>query len=98
MENIKVILFDVDGTLIDTDELIINSYKELFRIFRPDYKLTREEEISFLGPTLASKFPRYFKEDFQLLFQVYRNYRHKDFLYIQQTLLKCQALQYDVNV
>lgn len=77
MENIKVILFDVDGTLIDTDDLIINSYRELFRRFRPDYKLTREEEIGFLGPTLASMFPRYFKEDFQLLFQVYRNYSHE---------------------
>ena len=40
MKEIKVILFDVDGTLIDTDELIINSYKELFRNFRPEYKLT----------------------------------------------------------
>lgn len=76
MKEIKVILFDVDGTLIDTDELIINSYKELFRRFRPEYKLTKEEEISFLGPTLASMFPKYFKEDFELLFSVYRNYSH----------------------
>ena len=67
MKKFKVVLFDVDGTLIDTDQLIINSYKELFRRFRPDYKLTKDEEISFLGPTLASMFPKYFNEDFNSL-------------------------------
>lgn len=76
MKKFKVVLFDVDGTLIDTDQLIINSYKELFRRFRPDYKLTKDEEISFLGPTLASMFPKYFNEDFDLLFKVYSTYSH----------------------
>jgi len=70
----KVIIFDVDGTLIDTDNLVINSYHEVFKKYRPNYKLTKEEEISFLGPTLASIFPKYFKEDFDTLFQTYRNY------------------------
>ena len=83
--NFKVIIFDIDGTLIDTDELIINSYRALFKKFRPDYVLTKEEEISFLGPTLASMFPKYFKEDFDTLLEVYRDFSHgtmKEYAYV----------------
>ena len=75
---IKLIIFDVDGTLIDTDKLIIESYRELFRRFRPDYKLTEQEEISFLGPTLVSMFPKYFNEEFEVLLKVYRDYSNQN--------------------
>ena len=60
-KNIKAILFDVDGTLIDTDSIIIESYREVFKKLRPEYKLTEKEELSFLGPTLISMFAKYFK-------------------------------------
>ena len=72
----KVILFDLDGTLIDTDMLIIRSYMHLFDTYRPDYKLTMKELISFLGPVLKDVFPRYFKEDFDVLLKTYHGYSH----------------------
>ena len=55
-ETVNTIVFDLDGTLLNTDDLVINSYREVFKIYRPDYKLSKEEEISFLGPTLKSMF------------------------------------------
>ena len=70
----KVILFDLDGTLINSDMLIIRSYMHLFDTYRPDYKLTLKELISFLGPTLRDTFPKYFKEDFDVLLKGYRTY------------------------
>lgn len=69
---IKAILFDLDGTLIDTDELVMESYRHLFRKFRPDYHPNRTELLSFLGPPLKEMFPLYFKEDFDLLLKEYR--------------------------
>ena len=70
----KVVLFDLDGTLIDTDMLIIRSYMHLFDTYRPDYKLSMKELISFLGPVLKDVFPRYFKEDFETLLKTYHGY------------------------
>ena len=77
-KKIKAIIFDFDGTLTNTDELVIRSYREVFKTFRPDYKLTESEEISFLGPTLEDMFKKYFKEDFITLLNVYHNYAFKN--------------------
>lgn len=74
MNNQKVVLFDLDGTLIDTDMLIIRSYMHLFDTYRPDYPLSMRELISFLGPVLKDVFPRYFKEDFDTLLKTYHGY------------------------
>ena len=78
IKKIKAIIFDFDGTLANTDELVIRSYREVFKTFRPDYKLTESEEISFLGPTLEDMFKKYFKEDFITLLNVYHNYAFKN--------------------
>ena len=81
-KNVKAILFDVDGTLIDTDSIIIESYREVFKELRPDYKLTEKEELSFLGPTLISMFSKYFKEDFETCRHIYHTYFMKNMLKI----------------
>lgn len=75
--DIKGIIFDLDGTLIDTDELIIASYHEVFKELRPNYKLTKEEELSFLGPPLEEIFNKYFDEEFDVLVKIYRSYAEK---------------------
>lgn len=74
----KVILFDLDGTILDTDMLIIRSYMHLFDTYRPDYKLKVEELLSFLGPVLKDVFPKYFKEDFNTLLKTYHGYSRKN--------------------
>lgn len=57
-----VVLFDLDGTLIDSQELVFDTFKEVFKRRKPDYELTKEELYSFLGPTLEQSFIKYFDE------------------------------------
>ena len=76
-ETVNTIVFDLDGTLLNTDDLVINSYREVFKTYRPNYKLTKEEEISFLGPTLKSMFLKYFNNDMDDLLNTYHDYARK---------------------
>lgn len=58
-----VVLFDLDGTLIDSQKLVFETFKQVFKEFKPDYQLTQEELYSFFGPTLEVTFLKYFPED-----------------------------------
>lgn len=51
---IRTILFDLDGTLIDTNELIISSFLYTFEAYGLNY--TREETKQFNGPPLRHTF------------------------------------------
>ena len=53
------ILFDLDGTLLNTRNLINRSFVHTFEHFRPDHILTDEELDSFFGPSLRQTFSRY---------------------------------------
>lgn len=52
--NTHTILFDLDGTLIDTNALIVASFKHTFERFQLDF--TDEEIIEFNGPPLIETF------------------------------------------
>lgn len=72
-----VVIFDLDGTLLNTDLLIKKSFEHVFQIYKPDYKLSEEEYLSFLGPTLMESFRRYFPENMiDELVSCYREYNH----------------------
>jgi haloacid dehalogenase superfamily, subfamily IA, variant 3 with third motif having DD or ED/haloacid dehalogenase superfamily, subfamily IA, variant 1 with third motif having Dx(3-4)D or Dx(3-4)E len=72
-----VIMFDLDGTLLDTNELIFQSFIHTFKHYMPEKKLTQEELISFLGPTLHDSFNRYFDKNLiKELIEFYRAYNH----------------------
>ena len=55
----NVLLFDLDGTVLNTDELIFQSFRYTFKKLLPDYTLSEEELLSFLGPPLRDSFARY---------------------------------------
>lgn len=73
MHKYKVLLFDLDGTLCDTDEMLIQSFFALYKKYRPAKIRTREELIYFSGPpikkTLADEFPDYSFEEIYKAFQ-----------------------------
>ena len=49
---IDTLLFDLDGTLINTNELIIASFFHKLEHYRPG-EFTREHAIEFIGPPLV---------------------------------------------
>lgn len=66
MNKIDTILFDLDGTVLNTKRLIDQSFIHTFAKFYPDYKLTDEELDSFFGPTLRETFSRYSNDEKQI--------------------------------
>lgn len=56
----KTILFDLDGTLVDTEKTIIESYRHLFKNRQRENEFTKEKEISVIGPSLQAKLEEFF--------------------------------------
>ena len=71
---LDTLLFDLDGTLLNTKPLIDKSFIHVFEKFRPDYKLSDEELDSFFGPTLHQSFSRY-SEDEEEIEEMIKYYR-----------------------
>lgn len=80
--NISTILFDFDGTLVDTNELIIQSFLHTFEHYYPgQYK--REDIHQFMGPTLEETFGDINKEKMKEMAAYYRefnNAQHDEFV------------------
>lgn len=71
---IKAVLFDLDGTLIDTNELIYDSFYKTFKN-KLGIELKREEIVDFFGRPLGEPFKKHAKEeDVADLVAYYREY------------------------
>ncbi len=90
------VIFDLDGTLLYTDELIRESFIRVFAKMMPDYTLSEEEILSFLGPSLRKTFSKYLPENkVDEAIQCYQEYNlthHEDFVYPYPTVM--DTLQY----
>lgn len=58
-----LVLFDFDGTVGDTGPLIMNSFEHVFTKYFPEFQLTEEMKLSFIGPTLQHSFSKYLETD-----------------------------------
>lgn len=58
---IKAVLFDLDGTLLDTNELIYNSFDRTFKD-KLGIILERNEIVSFFGIPLKDAFEYHLKK------------------------------------
>ncbi|MFA1819183.1 pyrophosphatase PpaX [Virgibacillus oceani] len=79
--SIHTILFDLDGTLIDTNDLIMASFEHTFR----HYELTfsREEIMAFNGPPLVETFRKIDLERANEMIETYREHNlfvHDDYV------------------
>ncbi|MGJ7920223.1 pyrophosphatase PpaX [Neobacillus sp. LXY-4] len=72
-QNINTVLFDLDGTLIDTNELIISSFLHTLEIFHPgEYK--RNDVLPFIGPTLVETFSKINEAKCDEMVKTYREF------------------------
>lgn len=72
---IETVLFDLDGTIIDTNELIISSFMHVFEAQAPG-PLTREQIIPHMGTTLEQQLQAFSGgvEDVSPLVKAYRSF------------------------
>ncbi|WP_100405421.1 pyrophosphatase PpaX [Bacillus solitudinis] len=73
--SIDTILFDLDGTLINTNDLIIASFLHTLEEYYPG-KYTRERVIDFIGPPLTTTFESMDKSRAEEMIQTYRTHNH----------------------
>lgn len=78
---ITTLLFDLDGTLVNTNELIIASFTDTLNHYYPG-QYTREDILPFMGPTLEETFSAINPERMEEMKAHYRkhNWDHHDLL------------------
>ncbi|MDC3416156.1 pyrophosphatase PpaX [Aquibacillus salsiterrae] len=70
---IRTILFDLDGTLIDTNELIIASFTHTLLHYAQN-QYSREDILEFIGPPLADSFRSVDPNRVEEMIQTYREH------------------------
>jgi pyrophosphatase PpaX len=73
---INTLLFDLDGTLINTNELIIASFLHTLDSYYPS-KYKREDVLPFIGPTLYDTFGSVDQDRMEEMVKVYRKFNHE---------------------
>jgi len=101
--SIHTILFDLDGTLIDTNDLIIASFEHTFHHY--ELTFTREEIIEFNGPPLVDTFRTIDPERADAMIDMYREHNHrvhddyvKAFPYVNETVEKLKDKGFQLGV
>lgn len=75
-KKITTLLFDLDGTLINTNELIIASFLHTLNHYYPN-QYTREDVYEFIGPSLLETFSGLDLERAEEMIEHYREHNHK---------------------
>lgn len=67
------LLFDLDGTILNTEPAILESYRRLFEKYAPNVEFDREKQVSVIGPPLSKMMKIYFPDqDTDALIKEYR--------------------------
>jgi pyrophosphatase PpaX len=73
---IKAVLFDLDGTLINTNRLIIKSYQHTYKTHL-GIDVEAKEIVRYFGEPLKTVLARYDKENAHELFKTYNEYNER---------------------
>lgn len=73
---IEVVLFDLDGTLVNTNQLIIDSFKHVFKTELNIYP-SDEEIVQYFGEPLLKTLARYDEKNVEKLYKAYIQYNEK---------------------
>lgn len=99
------IFFDADGTIIDTQELIFDSFRHTFKKYRPDMELSEELLHTFMGPPLFETFGKYCKDQCEEAVAYYREFNHanhddyvKEIAHAKEVLSKLKDKGYTLGV
>lgn len=75
MEN-AVVLFDLDGTLMDSMSMVIKCFQYLFEKYRTVEEFTRDKQVEVFGPPLHVEMKKFFPEkNPDELVEEYRKYQ-----------------------
>ncbi|MGE6630169.1 pyrophosphatase PpaX [Bacillus sp. NPDC077027] len=72
---INTVLFDLDGTLINTNELIIASFLHTLDHYVPG-RYAREDVLDFIGPSLFDTFSAIHPDQTEEMITMYRAFNH----------------------
>ncbi|MGB9780746.1 pyrophosphatase PpaX [Caldanaerobacter sp.] len=73
---VTAVLFDLDGTVIDTNQLIINSF--VYTIEKHlGYEIDAEKIIPYFGEPLPLTLQRFSKDNWEIMLQTYREYNER---------------------
>lgn len=86
-DKIDLVIFDLDGTLLNTKDAIFKSIDYSFEVNNIDNNLTDSDKLSFLGPTLEESYSKYFS-DKKLVDKLIKDYRHHNLEYHNKGFIK----------
>lgn len=90
----KLIVFDFDGTIADTDKVIVESYLELYKKFKPaSFKPSIRKIKTFSGPpiekTMAEEFP---DKTVEFMISEYRKVSRGNYIKYLKTFKNCREI------
>ncbi|WP_261131933.1 pyrophosphatase PpaX [Bacillus sp. Marseille-Q3570] len=90
---IDTILFDLDGTLINTNDLIISSFTHTLEQFKPQ-QYSRDDIISFIGEPLVDSFKRV---DETSVAEMVRTYKEHNLAHHEEYVHAFEGVAYTVK-
>jgi pyrophosphatase PpaX len=103
-QKIDTILFDLDGTLINTIDLIVASFEHTLNHYFPE-TYTKKDIAAFIGPPLSETFERINPDYVAEMIGMYREFNHakhdelvSEYTGVQETLDKLYDQKYAMAV
>jgi len=57
---VQAVLFDLDGTLLNSEPMVIECFKEVFKTFGRIEDFTEDRQLEVFGPPLVEEMAKFF--------------------------------------